>query len=666
MDDKVSARASRASVRCGIAAVLLVMSIAVLALFPAQAHAKEYTCPHVDISAQAQTDATLHVVEQRTFDFDGTFSAVWWNFSGLPWNAEVEIASARMAQVNDAGEVVGDWTPLPEVPFVYEWRDEGGPDQAAWSFDKMQNTVYAFFDITDERVTIELDYSVINGVQAYEDIAEIYWKYVPEGWSVDSCDVTLNVALPVPSGVKVVPGENVRAWGHGPLDGAVSIGEDGVVSYSVPLVRAGQFAEARIVLPAGWLTNLDPKVKLLNQGTLRLDTVLEEEAGYADSANALRVAALASILVALAICVIALVVALLLFWRYGREHKPDVTDEYWRDVPEPGMQPALIGRLWRWNHESPDDLTATIMHLAHIGALRIDRGAYADADGKTVEDYYLTRVEPKASELTDPIELATLDFLFQKASGGLPSLWLGTIRAYGKKQPQEYVDAINDWQGVLTARANEQDFFEAKGKRLQAVVFVMAALLGMAAVFSFLITENFLYPLLFVPTTIALAFIANYMPRRTVFGNNVIARCKALRNWLRDFSKLDERPPTDVKVWGEFMVYAYLFGVADQAIAELRDTVPEVFAESEAQASTTSFVPWWMWYSAGVNTATHSALPSVGDVLSTSVSNTMSTAQAAISAVSGGSGGGFSSAGGFGGGFSGGGGGGFGGGGGAR
>ena len=134
---------------------------------------------------------------------------------------------------------------------------------------------------------------------------------------------------------------------------------------------------------------------------------------------------------------------------------------------------------------------------------------------------------------------------------------------------------------------------------------------------------------------------------------------KALRNWLTDFSSLDERPPTDVKVWGEFMVYAYLFGVADQAIKQLQTTMPQLFEYDGSMGMT--YMPWWFWYTGG-HTAAGSAMPSVSDMLQTSMTNTMSTAQAALSGASGN----FSSGGGFGGGFSGGGGGGFGGGGGAR
>ena len=137
------------------------------------------------------------------------------------------------------------------------------------------------------------------------------------------------------------------------------------------------------------------------------------------------------------------------------------------------------------------------------------------------------------------------------------------------------------------------------------------------------------------------------------------ARCKALRNWLRDFSALDERPPTDVAVWGEFMVYAYLFGVAEEVIKQLRVAAPDLM--TDASVGTASY-PWWLWYTASHGSAGDALLPA-GSLFQQSLDHTESAARAALSAASGK---GFSSAGGSGGGFSFGGGGGFSSGGGAR
>lgn len=643
-------------------AALLALACALVALAPGQAHAKSYTMPKVDIQAQVETDGALQVTEQRTFDFDGDFSAVWWAFDGLPQNASLKINGVRMANVDADGTVVGDWTTLPSEAFVLGWRESGGPGKDSYSFDAPKNSVYVFFNASDDRRIIELDYTVVNGAQAYSDIGEVYWKYVGSQWKEASDNVTMTLALPVPQGTEVVPGENVRAWGHGPLDGKVTVNADGTVTYAVPHVAAGQFAEARVAFPVKWLTNLSPESAALHQGENRLDTVLKEEKDWSDQANRTRVLSLAFVIGCGVVCVLLLAWALRAYFKYGREYQPRFTDEYWRDVPDPSIHPAAIGRLWRWDRESQDDFTATLMHLAHVGAIRIDAGSYEEPGAfgrmKTVDDYYITRL-PAADNVTDPIDRRALDLLFGTLAGGADSLWFGTIKKYGEDHPQEFVDAMQGWQGALSAATNREDFFEAKGKRYQGYLIALAVVVALSGVAIWILMSNFIPLIFMIPTAIALGVIGNYMPRRSVKGNELTAKSKALRNWLTDFSSLDERPPTDVKVWGEFMVYAYLFGVADQAIKQLQTTMPQLFEYDGSMGMT--YMPWWFWYTGG-HTAAGSAMPSVSDMLQTSMTNTMSTAQAALSGASGN----FSSGGGFGGGFSGGGGGGFGGGGGAR
>lgn len=125
-------------------------------------------------------------------------------------------------------------------------------------------------------------------------------------WKEASDNVTMTLALPVPQGTEVVPGENVRAWGHGPLDGKVTVNADGTVTYAVPHVAAGQFAEARVAFPVKWLTNLSPESAALHQGENRLDTVLKEEKDWSDQANRTRVLSLAFVHWRGVVCVLLL------------------------------------------------------------------------------------------------------------------------------------------------------------------------------------------------------------------------------------------------------------------------------------------------------------------------------------------------------------------------
>ena len=300
------------------------------------------------------------------------------------------------------------------------------------------------------------------------------------------------------------------------------------------------------------------------------------------------------------------------------------------------------------------------MHLANAGAILINKGSYEQGGvirKKQVDDYYLTRVPQVELSLNSTIDRKAMSFLFDTVAQGKPSLWLGTIKAYAESNPEEFNDAMSDWQGLVTSHVITAEYFESysKSKRFRMLSVAIALILGcfiIACIF-----ENFLVLIPGIITGVALIVVSRFMERRTQKGADVCARCKGLRKWLTEFSALDERPATDVKVWGEFMVYAYLFGVAEQAIGELRKKVPEMFQTSNDEALDSSYVPWWGLYAPTYYANT--TMPDLGSMLNTSVSESIQAVQSALSGDSSdGSGGG--------GGFSGGGGGGFGGGGGAR
>lgn len=641
----------------------LAMAAFSLAITPTKAYAKSYTMPKVDIVANAATDGSLNVVENRTFDFDGTYSAVWWTFSNLPSNANFKVNSIGVTRVDESGKALGQTTQLPATAFQLSWRDSGGPSKSSYSVDVGKDTVYVFFSATDEKLVITLDYTIVNGVQAYKDVGDIYWKYVGDQWAVASENVTMTLALPVPQGVTVTPGDNVRAWGHGPLDGTVTVNTDGTVDYKVAEVKAGQYAEARVIFPTSWLTNLSGEASLIHIGDAHFEDVLTQERAWADQANRQRILSLAFIIACAVITLLVLIWAIRSFFKYGKEHASNFTDEYWRDVPSAQDHPAVIARLRRWNKESSDDFTATLMYLSHKGAIQINKGNYEKQGtfgSKTIDDYYLTRVPAVADTLTNPIDKKAMEFLFDTIAGGADSLWFGSIQTYGKEHPKKFTARMSEWQGIVTAETNKREFFEVKSQKKQTQMISVVILLVVLGIASFVLLSNYIPFFFILPLVIVLLLIANYMPRRSVEGNDLEAKCTALRKWLKDFTLLNEKPPTDVKVWGELMVYAFMFGIADKVIADLKLRVPELFEESTAVMGG-YYVPWYFWYmsSAGMHGG---VMPAASSMFQTSFANTVQTAQAAVS----GAGGNFSSGGGFGGGFSGGGGGGFGGGGGAR
>lgn len=653
-----------------MARLLLSFLIALLALVaaPTPAFAKSYTMPKVDITAEVDTDGSLHVVEERTFNFNGSFTAVWWTFTGLPSNASLQVNAVAIA--TEQGKAM----PLQECPFVTAWRYSGGPARSVYSIDEPLNTVYVFFNASDTKMTVTLDYTIINGARVYQDCAEVYWKYVSDQWGVNSNNVTMTLTLPVPQGTTVVPEENVRAWGHGPLTGKVSFNADGSLTYKVKQVSSGEFAEARVVFDASWLVDADEGAQL-HKNQKHLDTVLKEEQAWASQANVDRIASMIFVLVCFIIPLLVLLWAIWAFFRHGKEFKPEFTDTYWRDVPSMQDHPAVISRLYHWNKESMGDFTVTLMHLSQIGAIKIDQGIspVQSESGKQnqASSYYLTRVTSVADALSNPLDKKAMEILFDIFAHGKDYLWFDSIHVYGQNNPRAFVNAMNSWQTALSKEVIKRGFFESKGQFIKKVMQVIASVFLVTGVLVALGFVSF-FPVLFsAPVAIALYLIAPQMPRRSQEASTLNAKCKALAKWLKDFSQLEERPPTDVKVWGEFMVYAFIFGIAKQVIKALKLKLPAVF--ENGTMPTSAYVPWWIWYNPSFGSI-GDMMPPVSDLFHTALSNTIHTAQAAISGSSGGfggssggfGGGGFSSGGGGGGGFSGGGGGGFGGGGGAR
>ena len=121
----------------------------------------------------------------------------------------------------------------------------------------------------------------------------------------------------------------------------------------------------------------------------------------------------------------------------------------------------------------------------------------------------------------------------------------------------------------------------------------------------------------------------------TIYNDSV--QLYGLKKYLEDFSRMDTKEVMDVKLWDEYLMFAYLFGIADKVAKQLKDMYPEIavqMQENNIDFSTIDFVTY---------------------ISTRSVSSADNARSAAQSYSSGG--GGFSSGGGGGGSFGGGGGG---------
>lgn len=140
-----------------------------------------------------------------------------------------------------------------------------------------------------------------------------------------------------------------------------------------------------------------------------------------------------------------------------------------------------------------------------------------------------------------------------------------------------------------------------------------------------------------VITVIHLIKYNSLTPHLTIEGLNIREEYKGLYNFLNNDSFIREYPEESIIIWGEYLVLATYFGIADKVLKTLRAIRPQVISELEANNFSISQMNYLWAMSNIINTS----------MRNTAFANIASTAlNVAVSSMSGSSGSGGSSGGG--------------------
>ena len=96
-----------------------------------------------------------------------------------------------------------------------------------------------------------------------------------------------------------------------------------------------------------------------------------------------------------------------------------------------------------------------------------------------------------------------------------------------------------------------------------------------------------------VPVAIVGIVVSFTFRRYTPDGAELAARCRALKHWLEDFTRLKEAVPGDLVLWNKLMVMGVALGVSRETIRELADAVPRDMRESD---DFYYYYPGYWWY----------------------------------------------------------------------
>lgn len=533
-----------------------------------------YFVSESDAVLQVQTDGSIHVAEQRAYEAQGALSNIVWNMGLVPEEKNrLDINAIRLSVLDESGEIEQTYT-LEKVAYDESWESgEGMPSVAAYSFNPSNSVLYVFVgdyaQKAPRQMLVSADYTIDHAVTAYRDVSEFEWVVVSGNNDAATKSASLTMSLPAPVSDASVA-DSIYAWSHGPESGTLEVADDGLVSYSVDMVDVWQYSTVRLDFPTSWLSSMSKEMASLHANELNLENAKKSEATWIDTWHGRTANSYLFDMVVIALFILVAVFALVIYLRHGKSRKPDFTETYCNEDPaSQGLHPSMVGRIWRWNRVSADDLRAALVHLAAIGAVDVRREGDASAGGtgsSAVAGYRLVRVSEIANNLDDPIDRQTITFLFDIVARKAKDVRVQEIRSFKRDHASQYQAAVQKWQTMLDSQMEGELFIEKAGKRWQVRLILLAAVVFAIGLALFMLFGHPPVLAASVASAAVIALAANYVPRRTAEGNNIAARSKALRNWLRDDCQQSGIAPSEKQPFSQLLPYASIFGVVEESV----------------------------------------------------------------------------------------------------
>ncbi|MEO6509185.1 MAG: DUF2207 domain-containing protein, partial [Patescibacteria group bacterium] len=330
--------------------IFLTLFIALLFIVKAPVTlAKSFLFPNVDINVQINTDGRFSVVEKRTFHFDGSFTKVFW---------DIPLRNGESIDVQSFGEEkAGQVVPYNRLASTAENKPEGN-----YAVVGSTGTVHIEGYHSSENVdkTFVLVYTVNGGIKSYKDVSDFYWKVIGENWGERTNTVNVKVSLP-----GAVDNNQINVWGHGPLNGKVSILDGYSTLFTVSDVPAYTFVEVREAFPSSILT-----LPIIPRN--HLDTIRREEKSFQ-----LQTRLKEGIKKILLLFLFVLSIVWAVYWaatwkKYGQEYKTEPVPNR-LSLPPSKLQPALVESLINQEEGvTPNSFAATVLSLAQKRYLKIE------------------------------------------------------------------------------------------------------------------------------------------------------------------------------------------------------------------------------------------------------------------------------------------------------
>lgn len=575
--------------------------------------AASYNITNLDILANLQKDGSMEVQEAVTYDIG--------DINGILF----DIDTKGFGELNyidifeDVGQKNGQYQykRVPSSKYEISLSDDLYRIKL---YSKNSNNTRNFLFV----------YTLPNAVNVYNDVAQFNRKMVGENWQQSIDNVSVKINIPVDESYD---NSKIFAFGHGPLTGDI-IKEYNIVQYSLENYYPGDFVEAHILMEPEIFSKIN-KNKIIHKNVKEELLAMEKE--FADEANAERERAQKreEFLNDIKKYDKAIFTSLASFWAaimfyihriFKKENKyKDKFGKYLRELPD-DYSPALAGTIMTGNINN-EEILATLLDLIRRKKIELEEVSGKNrlvlkADTKNLRTQENTIVDIYFNDFGDGKSVVLEDIKTRNLS-------ISTAKKFEKWQYQ-----------ILSEMDRLKLDYESLGFIKGALFFIIGItfFLGAGALTS--ITENPIFILLgFMGFILIPSSFATKKPNSNL--QEAKARWGAFKNFLEDYSQLEDAKISSIHLWEQYFVYAVAMGVSEKVVKAYKKALEMGYVQDTAglNSGVNSFRTLSLMdtYSRG------SFARSINNVTKSSYSRSMSSISKSRRSSSSGGGGGFSS-----------------------
>ena len=408
----------------------------------------------------------------------------------------------------------------------------------------------------NNRRTFKFVYKLSEAITVYDDVAQFNRKMVGKEWQQGINYITAKVIIPVPVSYD---NSNILVFGHGPLTGEVDK-EGNTVVYRLNNYYPGDFLEAHILMEPEIFSEYN-KSKIVHKDMKQ--KLLDMEAKLADEANAERDKAIRQQEMinkvfekpGLIFGVLSSIWGALMYYIhviFKRKNKvKNSVGKYLRELPD-NSSPALVGGFMT-NSINDNEILATIVDLVRRKILTLE-----NSDKNSI--IILTG----STENLSAQEKAIVDIYINDFGDG-KSLDLKSF-GFFQKVPMSVARKFEKWRAMVQSEMNRKNL-TYQGLGCLGVIFFafFPMIFTFAGLVIGMITGNKMFLLIVVMGIIL--FVSGAKAR---YPRKELAEAKdkwqAFKNFLSDYSQLEEAKITSVHLWEQYFVYAVALGVSEKVV----------------------------------------------------------------------------------------------------